>query len=206
MRSSLAWAVRQPVGTIVFTSSTSVYPQDGGVIVNESASTAETGERGAMLIEAETLLREARQACDRWFILRLGGIYGPGRHHLLDQVRAGVAVIPGNGNHRLNLAHRDDVCSAVWSAFSAPAGVQNCIFNVTDDGPAARAEIVQWLAGQTGRAAPAFSGDAAGKRRRFSHEADRWISNARIKAELGWRPRYPTFREGYQHILGAAVL
>jgi nucleoside-diphosphate-sugar epimerase len=203
MRSSLAWAVRQPVGPIVFTGSTSVYPQDGGAMVDESASTEGTGENGALLMEAETLLREARRACDRWFILRLGGIYGPGRHHLLDQIRAGVATIKGSGSHRLNLTHRDDVCSAVWSAFSAPVGVRNRIFNVTDDGPATRAEIVQWLAGRTGQTAPSFPADAAGMGRRFSHQADRRISNARIKAELGWRPRYPTFREGYQQILAA---
>jgi nucleoside-diphosphate-sugar epimerase len=201
MRSILGWARRGRAGTFVYTSSTSVYPQTGGAVIDESAPTDGAGETGRILLESESLLREARDACDRWFILRLAGIYGPGRHHLLDQIRAGVAEIGGNGGHRLNLAHRDDIEAAVMAAFGAPGDVRDLVLNVADDAPATKAEVVQWLAVETGLPAPRFSGAPASRRHGFADPPDRTISNARIKTVLGWRPRYPSFREGYAAII-----
>jgi nucleoside-diphosphate-sugar epimerase len=129
MRSLLAWAQRDPAGTLVYTSSTSVYPQDGGGVVDEEAPTEGAGETGRILLEAEELLRRGSGACGRWFILRLAGIYGPERHHLLEQVRTGAAEIAGSGTQHLNLAHRDDICAAVLAAFAAPASLSGGIFN-----------------------------------------------------------------------------
>ena len=229
MRSILSWAKRSPVGTVVYTSSTSVYPQTGGVVVDETDAIqvlsvqrpddmggtqpppeATAGrapmphgasETGRVLLEAEALLREAGDACRRWFILRLAGIYGPGRHHLLDQIRNGTAEMAGSGAQHLNLAHRDDIVAAIWAAFASPSSVSNRIFNVTDDAAATKAEVVQWLAAQLGRTPPRFSGGAASTRCGFVEQPDRLISNARLKAELGWQPKYPSFREGYRQIL-----
>ena len=203
MRSLLAWAQRGPAGTIIYTSSTSVYPQDGGVVVDEEAPTANAGETGRILLKAEDLLRRGSGACGRWFIMRLAGIYGPKRHHLLDQVRAGAAEFSGSGAQHLNLAHRDDICAAVLAAFTAPASQSGGIFNVADDAPAPKGEVVQWLAEQLGRPSPRFTGGAASARRGFASPPDRLISNAKLKAKLGWKPRYPSFREGYAAILSA---
>jgi nucleoside-diphosphate-sugar epimerase len=203
MRSLLAWAQRSPAGTLVYTSSTSVYPQDGGGVVDEEAPTEGAGETGRILLEAEELLRRGSGACGRWFILRLAGIYGPERHHLLEQVRTGAAEIAGSGTQHLNLAHRDDICAAVLAAFAAPASLSGGIFNVADDAPAPKAEVVRWLAEQLGRQAPRFTGGAASARRGFAAPPDRLISNAKLKATLGWKPRYPSFREGYAAILSA---
>jgi nucleoside-diphosphate-sugar epimerase len=203
MRSLLAWAQRGPAGMIVYTSSTSVYPQVGGVVVDEEAPTAGAGETGRILLDAEDLLRLGSGACGRWFIMRLAGIYGPERHHLLDQVRAGAAVITGSGAQHLNLAHRDDICAAVLAAFTAPASQAGGIFNVADDAPASKGEVVRWLAEKLGRPAPRFTGGAASARRGFASPPDRLISNARLKAKFGWKPRYPSFREGYAPILSA---
>jgi nucleoside-diphosphate-sugar epimerase len=201
MRSILGWARRGAVGTLVYTSSTSVYPQTGGRVVDETASTEGVGESRRILIEAEAMLREASSVCDRWFILRLAGIYGPGRHHLLDQIRNGATELPGSGSHRLNLAHRDDIVAAILAAFASPSSVGNRIFNVTDDIAAKKAEVVRWLAVKVGRMPPRFSGGAASTRGGFAGPADRLISNARLKAELGWQPKYPSFREGYTNVL-----
>lgn len=204
MRSVLDWARGAAAGTFVYTSSTSVYPQSAGSLVDEGASTEGAGGKGRILIEAENLLREeAAGACGRWFILRLAGIYGPGRHHLLDQIRAGAPEFAGGGDHRLNLAHRDDIVAAIMAAFTAPAEVRNRMLNVADDAPETKADVVQWLAAQSGRAAPNFTGGAAGARRDFAAPPDRRISNRRLKAELGWRPKFPSFREGYRQILEA---
>ena len=73
------------------------------------------------------------------------------------------------------------------------------LFNVADDGAAPKREITSWLAQQMGLPAPAFTGAPAAGRRAVT--PDRVIVNARIKAVLGWRPRYPTFREGYKNRL-----
>lgn len=198
MNSILNWAGRQgAVGTFVYTSSTSVYPQGEGAIVNET-SAAGGEERAQILLAAEEALRaHAGSACGRWFVLRLAGIYGPGRHHLLNQVRAGE--IAGRGEYRLNLAHRDDIAAAIWACFDAPPETQDHIFNVADDGAAPKAEIVQWLASRLAVPMPRFSGEPAAGRRAVT--PDRTIANAKLKSMLGWTPRYPAFREGYESLL-----
>ncbi len=197
MNSILAWARRRgAVDTVVYTSSTSVYPQGGGAIVDET-STIGGHERADILVAAEEGLRTAPDAARRAFVLRLAGIYGPGRHHLLDQVRAGE--ISGFGEHRLNLAHRDDIVSAIWACFGAPRDQPGATFNVADDGATPKAEIVRWLATRLGAAEPRFTGEPLAGRRAIV--PDRVIANSRLKATLGWQPRYPTFREGYENLL-----
>ncbi|MBI5692667.1 MAG: NAD-dependent epimerase/dehydratase family protein [Verrucomicrobia bacterium] len=194
--SIVAWARRYgPVATAVYTSSTSVYPQGGGERVGETAETG-GGERAAILLEAEQLWRDAGPAWHRWFILRLAGIYGPGRHYLMDQVRQGV--VAGQGDHRLNLIHRDDAAAAILACFLAPEKVGSEVFNVADDAPARKTEVVQWLAGQLGVAPPTFSGEA-GSRRPVT--PDRWIENGRLKSRLGWTPVFPGYREGFGSFL-----
>ncbi|MBW8782466.1 MAG: NAD-dependent epimerase/dehydratase family protein [Verrucomicrobia bacterium] len=197
MRSIRTWAERAPVGAMVYTSSTSVYPQDGGVRVDESAPTEGAGEAGKVLLEAEACLLAG---ANRGFVLRLAGIYGPGRHHLLDQLREGDGPVAGRGDHSLNLIHRDDIAAAVWAALGAPAGVPGGIFNVADDGAAPKAEVIAWLAARLGRPVPSFTGEPAQGRRKVT--PDRIIANDKLKRTLGWSPRYPTFREGYAALLG----
>ncbi|HEY8931878.1 MAG TPA: NAD-dependent epimerase/dehydratase family protein [Rariglobus sp.] len=199
MKSVLAWASRAPVGTLVYTSSTSVYPQDGGVRVDEDASVEATRAEGNPLVEAEDRLLAS--AVGRRFVLRLAGIYGPGRHYLVDQLRDGSGEVAGRGDFRLNLIHRDDIAEAIRAAFDAPATVDGGVFNVADDGAATKAEVVAFLAAKLGLPAPRFTGEPAGGRRRVT--PDRVIANDKIKRVLGWRPRYPSFREGYAAILGA---
>lgn len=195
MKSVLAWAGAQgALDTLVYTSSTSVYPQDGGVQVDETSPAVGRDERTAVLVETETRLRES--AIRRRMVLRLAGIYGPGRTHLLKQVLAGE--VSGLGTHHLNLIHRDDVGSAIWLALGAPASLTDGLFNVVDDGAATKVEITTWLAAQLGRPAPRFTGEPAGGR---GLVPDRIISNARLKAALGWRPQWPDFRAGYAKLL-----
>jgi nucleoside-diphosphate-sugar epimerase len=229
MASIVTWARRHgPAGTFVYTSSTSVYPQGGGVVVDESAATQEAGERGQMLLEAEAQVRLANGGAvpsprarasagsgvvemagggtrppicwDRWFILRLAGIYGPAREHLVDQVRRGV--VSGVGSHHLNLIHRDDIVSAIHACFQSPAEVSNEIFNVADDSAATREEISSWLASRLGLESPRFTGLPIEQRRTVT--PDRLIGNGKLKRRLGWQPRVPTFREGYAAIVDTA--
>lgn len=198
MDAILQWAGRRGgAGTLVYTSSTSVYPQDGGVRVEETAPTSTAPERGQILIAAEERLRADDEARARWFVLRLAGIYGPERHGLLDQVRRGE--ITGRGEHRLNSIYRDDICAAVWRALEAPVSIANEVFNVADDGAARKSDIAAWLATRLGLPEPRFTGESVTGRRPAA--PDRVIANEKIKRVLGWRPGCPTFREGYEKIL-----
>lgn len=197
MDSILRWArSRGAAGTMVYTSSTSVYPQGGGVVVDEAASVdgGEAGERPRLLRTAEQrLMAGGGDVCARWFILRLAGIYGPGRTHLVEQVRAGEAS--GRGENHLNLIHRDDAAAAIAACFGAEPAVRNEVFNVADDAPAPKAEVVAWLAQRLGVDAPKFTGEPAGGRKAVT--PDRMISNRKIVTTLGWRPAYRSYRDGY---------
>jgi nucleoside-diphosphate-sugar epimerase len=203
MQSILAWAVASgsPAGTIAYTSSTSVYPQGGGVVVDESAPADGGTPNGAIIRESEQLLQNApAAACHRWFILRLAGIYGPGRHHLLDQLREGVATLGGSGEHHLNLIHRDDIVAALLACLDAPPAVANEVFNVADLAPARREDVVRWLADRLGRPVPVFDG-TTGVRRGGLPMPDRLISSAKIQRLLGWSPRHLDYRVGFANLL-----
>jgi nucleoside-diphosphate-sugar epimerase len=196
MESIARWTSRRgELGTIVYTSSTAVYPQSGGAVVDENASVG-GNDRADILVAAERALAQSVR-CRRWFVLRLAGIYGPGRHHLIEQVRAGV--VAGTGEAHLNLVHRDDVVAAVLRCFAAQASVGNACFNVADDGAAPKRIMVEWLARRMALPDPTFSGRPAGGRRAVT--PDRVIANAGAKAILGWCPKYPSYREGYEAIL-----
>jgi len=205
LRSILGWAGTggAPVGTLVYTSSTSVYPQGGGVVVDESAPAEGGTPNGRTIRESEILLQNApAHAVRRHFILRLAGIYGPDRHHLLDQLRAGADSLGGSGAHRLNLVHRDDIVTAILACLDAPPAVVNEIFNVADTAPAMREEVVRWLAAGLGRPVPGFDGGSSA-RRGGQPMPDRVISSAKIQRVLGWRPQFPDYRAGFEAILGA---
>jgi nucleoside-diphosphate-sugar epimerase len=216
MRSVAAWAAKMRgasgaaagvgqsgIGVLVYTGSTAVYPQTGGAVVGEEAPCDEraTGGdgRARLLLEAErlALAMHAEGTARAVAVLRLAGIYGPGRHQLLDKLRGGADELPGRGDYYMNLVHRDDIAGAIWAAFSH-ATAQH-IFNIADDSAATRGEVCGWLARQLGRAAPRFSGIAAGGWRAAS--LHRLIANHRARAQLNWHLRYPTFREGYAQIL-----
>jgi len=96
----------------------------------------------------------------------------------------------------LNLIHRDDICAAIWAAFAAPAAIGQLVFNVADDGAATRAALADWLAVRLGRPPPRFTGEPSTSGRRIT--PDRIVVNERLKATLGWRPNFPTFREGFR--------
>jgi len=208
MRSLTRWMRKaERVGTVIYTSSTGVYPQGGGALVDEESPVAppDTDTGAGILTAAEQLLQlECEPALTRWFILRLAGLYGPGRSHLLDQVLKSPAppIVPTS--QRLNLVHVEDAAAAIWAAFAAPATLANRIYNVADDAPSPKCEVLTWLAEQVGAPLPNFANSATASTAETSARRivpDRVISNARLKRELGWRPHYPDYRAGYARLL-----
>ncbi|MDE0575516.1 MAG: hypothetical protein OSB39_01075, partial [Opitutales bacterium] len=101
----------------------------------------------------------------------------------------------GDGDRILNLIHRDDAVSAIFSVLQAGEHNIGRIYNVSDGNHSSRAEIVEWLAEKLGVDAPSFAGSDG------SDASNRKISNDRIRDELNWTPVYSSFREGYNSIL-----
>ena len=136
-------------------------------------------------------------------IFRLPGIYGPGRS-ALDRLRTGEArriAAPGQVFSRL---HVDDLAAGLEDSMARPR--PGGIYNLCDDEPAPNTEVIAYAAGLLGLPippeVPLAEAELSSVARRFYTESKR-VSNALAKAELGWRPAYPTYREGLAAVLTA---
>src|SRR5690606_494638 len=120
-------------------------------------------------------------------VLRLPGIYGPGRS-AIDALRAGTArriVKPGQVFNRI---HVEDIARAVHAAITLPTGRPPEILNVTDDEPSPPQDVVAYAAGLLGVAAPpevAFEAAALSPMARSFYGESKRVSNRRMKARLG---------------------
>lgn len=204
-RSLVRWAsARGFDGPAVFTSSVSVYPDLGGGWIAEDDAPPPDNDRGRILLDAERALVDGLPGGPA-FLLRLGGLYGPGRCLTLDALRAAPATLPGFGDYPLNLARIEDAATAVMACFRS--GGTGGAYSVVDDEPALKSDIVAWLAKRLGVATPAFAGAESGEgtgSRRFGpsgRPASRRISNAKARRELGWRPAFRSFREGFENLI-----
>jgi nucleoside-diphosphate-sugar epimerase len=176
------------VRLFVFISSTAVYGQRDGEWVDEDSATEPTGFNGRLVLEGERLtLGSGLPAA----VVRLAGIYGPGRTRLLDDVRGGRAQCRGDGPVYTNRIHRDDCAGALQHVLGLPE--PDAVWLAVDDEPAARCDVLRWLASRLGAPAPAsVAGPAEPPGRR--------CRNAKLRRS-GWTPRYPTFREGYESVI-----
>jgi len=200
-RSILEWAKSQEIRAYVYTSSTSVYPQDAGVWVDETADNRAAPPTGQVLLESETLLANENSGLSRWYVLRLAGIYGSGRHFLLNQLRDGGGEIPGFGDYAMNMIHLEDIVSSIRAALCAvaPCGV----YNISDNAPTTKQEVLSYLASQLNMPTPVFNPNKVSERlkRRGGRMPHRYISNAKARNQLGWEPKYPSYREGYAELI-----
>lgn len=177
-----------PPRRLLFTSSTSVYAQQDGEWVDETSPTEPAGFAGRRLLEGEARALAAPFPAS---VLRLGGIYGPGRTTLVERVLRGDA----RGSARFtNRIHRDDAAAALAHLAFAPDAAA-CHLGV-DSEPALEAEVLAWLAARLG--APSCASAPSADARRAS--GNKRCSNARLLA-TGFRFRYPTYREGYEALL-----
>ncbi|MEE1865482.1 SDR family oxidoreductase [Pseudomonas auratipiscis] len=190
----LGWlaANEQKPRRLLFVSSSSVHAQQNGEWVDETSATEPQGYSGTVMLEAEKLaLASAIPAS----IVRLTGIYGPGREWLLSQVRQGYRVTEEPPLYA-NRIHADDAAGLL--AFLLKADTQgrtldDCYIGV-DDAPAPLAEVVAWLRQYMG--VTQWS-----EQERVRRTGSKRCSNARARA-LGWEPQYPSYKEGYAAILG----
>jgi nucleoside-diphosphate-sugar epimerase len=184
-----------------YLSSTGVYGDAGGGWVDETTPVAPVNTRAGRRVAAE-------QAWARWHratgtpvdILRLAGIYGPGRS-ILDALRAGRArriVKPGQLFSRI---HVDDIVAAVRACMASPGGLRT--YNVCDDEPSPQPDVVAYGAALIGVEPPPeedFATAAMSETMRGMYAGCRRVSAARIKRELGLEWRYPSYRSGLEAV------
>ncbi len=182
---------------LLFTSSTSVYAQTNGEVVTEQSPARPKHETGKILRRAEDLV-----LAKDGIVIRLGGIYGPGRSALLRKFLSGQATLDPEKDRFVNQVHRDDAAAGMLLLLkSAPAAGE--IYNVVDDQPILQSECYRWLAAKLQRPL-ASSGRSTSTRKRG--ESNKRVSNAKLR-RIGWAPRYPTFAEGMEKsVLHAASM
>lgn len=189
---SVLSALPSSVQRIIFISTTGVYAQRGGVKINEDSATEPTTESGRAALEAELALR-AHPLGKRTVVLRLAGLYGPGRIPR----RAGLMLgdpVAADPHSFLNLIHVDDAARIVLAAESHAKTPRT--FLVSDGNPVRRGEFYRELARLAGADPPKFVPPAEGVVHSDRGATDKRVSNVRVLRELGVPMVHPSFREG----------
>lgn len=174
---------------VIYLSSTSVYGQDAGEWVDETSDLRPESENGKVCLDAERLLLDRLRSA---MVLRLAGIYGPGR--LVARVAALRAGEPleGNPDAWLNLIHVDDVVTAVLAC--ERLGMPGSTWLVSDDRPALRRDYYGLLAALIGAPPPTFASLTSESPERS--KLNKRCCNRRMREELQVSLRYPTIAEG----------
>ncbi|MGF6692263.1 SDR family oxidoreductase [Metapseudomonas resinovorans] len=194
LRHVLAWLAErgQMPRRLLFVSSSGVYAQRDGEWIDETSPAEAEGYSGRVMREAERLAMDSGIPST---LVRLTGIYGPGREWLLKQVRMGYRVVSEPPLYA-NRIHVDDCAGLLAHLLKADAdgvALEDCYIGV-DDAPAPLHEVVGWLRERMG--VTEWAEESTVRR-----SGSKRCSNARARA-LGWAPRYASFREGYAAILG----
>ena len=193
MRNILAAVKRQalPIERIVFTSSTAVYAATDGERVDESTPTKGHPPKATALklLEAEALTL----AHPSGIVVRLAGIYGPGRTRLIRMVQEGSARCshPAPIGNRI---HRDDCAGALVHLLQLPSPER--IYLGVDHAPVELCEVYRWLAQELGVPPPPESQEPDERGRGARKVCD----NARL-VQSGYTFRYPSYREGYAPLI-----
>jgi dTDP-4-dehydrorhamnose reductase len=197
-------AAAPALSRIVYYSTIGVYGDHRGAWVDETSPTLTRSDRGLARLRAEARWIGAGRAREVPVdILRLPGIYGPGRN-ALTRLREGDArriIKPG---HVSNRAHVDDIAEVTRLVLTT--GLEGQIWNVADDEPAPPQDVIAFAASLLGVAAPPEEpfDEATMSPMAASFFADeKRVSAAKAKALLGFRPAYPTFREGLEALAKA---
>lgn len=175
-------------GRTLLVSSTAVYGESKGGVVNEETAPGPTRFNGRILLEMEQL---AASLTNRLVIARISGIYGPGRERLIRMAADDNLEVQKNPPVLTNRIHRDDAAAALRHLLYLDS--PKPLYLVSDDRPEQRYEVVSWLAGVQNKPAPAGLSIV---------EADRGkqVNNSRLR-NSGFNLKYPDYRAGYSDVL-----
>ncbi|GAA0887913.1 NAD-dependent epimerase/dehydratase family protein [Rhodanobacter soli] len=179
---------RRKLARVLFVSSSAVYGEHDGDWVDEATPTGPPGFNGAVLLEAEQWLAEQSLPST---VLRLAGLYGPGRLQLIERLRAGQLRVPRETPHWANRIHVDDAAAAVAHLLQLKS--PQPLYLGVDDTPMPLDELYDFLAALIDAPLPAEGAAPAGV-------GSKRLRNARLRAS-GWAPRWLDAREGYAALL-----
>lgn len=180
---------------VLYTSSTSVYGQNDGSVVDEQSPTEPAAGTARVLLETEKLLLAASEERDfPAIVLRVAGIYGPARGFWFKQFLKSEARIEGKGERFLNMIHRDDVVGCVIAALER--GQTGNIYNAVDDEPVSQFDFFSWLSEVLGKPMPDWVAENVEPARNRG-VTNKKVSNQKLKTKVGYEFRYPTYRQGY---------
>jgi nucleoside-diphosphate-sugar epimerase len=188
LRATLGALDRTRLRRVLFVSSSAVYGDQAGGWVDEDTPARPPGFNGRVLLEAERWL--AHQAVPST-VVRLAGLYGPGRLQLVDRLRAGKVAAPRGQVHWANRIHVDDAAAAIAHLLLLPDAGE--LYLGVDDTPLPLDVLYDHLAALTGAPRPPDGPppERVGSKR---------LGNARLHAS-GWKPRWPDARLGYAALL-----
>lgn len=156
------------------------------------------------VLAAEASARRFTSAGGTGVVLRFAGFYGPDPflRDMLGIVRRGLAPLPGAADAYWSSASHGDAATATVASLDIPAG----IYNVCDDEPLMRRAWADALADAAGlprpKLMPAWMLAMGGKSMALLARSQR-MSNARLKSASGWRPRWPSARDGLRDAVAA---
>jgi nucleoside-diphosphate-sugar epimerase len=200
-----ALARRRPLRSIVYLSTIGVYGDRGGEWVDETSEARPGSPRSHARLAAEHAWQELAGKDDRAVaILRLAGIYGPGRSALVNLVNgtAKRIVKPGQVFNRIHVA---DIARAIDACFAKNA---DGVFNVADDEPAPPQDVIAFAAALLGVTPPpeipfAQARATMSPMAQSFYAENRRVRNDKLKRELGVQLEYPTYCEGLRALFAA---
>ncbi|MCC6491832.1 MAG: NAD-dependent epimerase/dehydratase family protein [Pirellulales bacterium] len=196
-------ALPPTVERVIYISTTGVYGSADGRWVDEATPPDPRRDGGRASLAAERILTQ-HPLGRRSAILRLAGIYGPGRVPYLENLKRGQAIAAPSAGW-LNLIHVDDAARSVVAAdrwLEAQRGAAGPhIFCVADGAPVVRREYYAEAARLIGAPPPHFVDPPADSPAAARAGADRRVRNARLTGELEVKLQYPSYREGLAAIL-----
>jgi nucleoside-diphosphate-sugar epimerase len=189
---NLLQALPVPPRRLLWVGSTAVHPDSGDGWQDESSPAIADTWNAVVLREAE---RRVAERVDRAVVLRLAGLYGPGRDWMLRRARAGQPC--RSPPHWTNRIHVADAAAAIDHILELADPAP--LYLGVDKEPSTDCEVLAHLARALGHSEARYADDAAagiatGKR----------LSSRRLQ-DSGFNFRYPSFREGYDSMIGAAA-
>ena len=205
-RFAAAMARAKALRRIVYYSTIGVYGDHGGRWVDEESATLTRSPRGLARLAEEARWRGAGRAAGAEVdVLRLPGIYGPGRdRNAIARLAAGEArriVKPGYVSNR---AHVDDIAEVARLVLER--GLEGRIWNVADDEPSPPEDVIVYAASLLGVAPPPeepFDPATMSPLAASFYLDSRRVSNAKAKRLLGFAPTYPSYRDGLKALFEA---
>ncbi len=195
-------ALPAETGRFLFISTTGVYGRGDGGWVDEETQPDPQREGGRASLAAEQRLAE-HPLGEPGFVLRLAGLYGPGRIPFLDRLRAGEPI-PAPQEGYLNLIHVEDAARVVLAADGMEQdelGLGPKVYCVSDGEPVLRGDYYREVARRIGASEPRFLAPDPSSPRAVRAAANRRICNHRLIRELNVQLAYPSYREGLAAIL-----